>query len=756
MPTGGRNSLGARWQLDAALLSRPVDLTSLVSLSQTNPTAFFEDDSLQRMVKILLNATDETKADKDTRLDVLTILSNLARRTSSEQREHVKMALDGVNEWFDEYLAKEESSEEPEMHKLMLLLLSRLYDYKLRCEDLLELVRQDKILGLETVVGLLEDGETYSTELFQKQAPTMGKLGQWEHKLVCRRHEKPLVLQLCRLLRGFTLPASYFFDGVTDVAVEAFTNEMNLLLDITLKTRLVEKIALACHECLFASSLATKEPPCPSNQSDDEDDDQRTRGGDEEDPRPAVPPPPEEFSDSEHRSIACIHSFLQNLYFYASNRTEEYRQHLLADTLLVPRLVLPYLDRSVEMAKELNARAEAYEKASDLATSEGQVEPGRRFGGVLEEHPALVQGISASLRTLIVASFRAPPTRFMLELLRRLNPTESLLRASTFVARHEYVFALLCLLNVNMGAFDLPKEDDWRPREAPSPTDDEEDPETHSPQTPPRKAAQILLEALANVHRQMTTDAQGRVLQIVTSAGALPVSRDTRSFAVVMSVLLGGSARGQYGHRMDDCDPDTEAEFHRNARAEAKQEAKDRADSFEKKDDSFRLLGDLPSLTRRKSGDDGSLRQLLDDATDGTLRKKRFQLALPNKNGKVIPLGGGGDDPAKRDDFPTEFACAINGHLIKDPLRYVVLFRRFTRVCRSPYGHVFEKSTILLWLETRGSVCPITGKILTKDELHDDPRLRSRLIQWNIGRLQSTIQSSVSAMHGDEDDLYDF
>lgn len=29
-------------------------------------------------------------------------------------------------------------------------------------------------------------------------------------KQICRQHEKPLVLQLCRLVRGFTHPASYF------------------------------------------------------------------------------------------------------------------------------------------------------------------------------------------------------------------------------------------------------------------------------------------------------------------------------------------------------------------------------------------------------------------------------------------------------------------------------------------------------------------------------------------------------------------
>lgn len=36
--------------------------------------------------------------------------------------------------------------------------------------------------------------------------------------------------------------------------------------------------------------------------------------------------------------------------------------------------------------------------------------------------------------------------------MQRLNPTGSLLRARPFVARHDYIFALLCLLNVNMGA----------------------------------------------------------------------------------------------------------------------------------------------------------------------------------------------------------------------------------------------------------------------------------------------------------------
>ena len=123
------------------LLSRPVDLTALVSLSQTSPDDFYEDDTLSRMVKILLNAESDKKADKDTRLDVLTILSNLAASSEGKRRDDIREALDGVNDFMERYLEKESSGSEPELHKLMLLLLARCFEYSIKTEDLLELCR---------------------------------------------------------------------------------------------------------------------------------------------------------------------------------------------------------------------------------------------------------------------------------------------------------------------------------------------------------------------------------------------------------------------------------------------------------------------------------------------------------------------------------------------------------------------------------------------------------------------------------------
>ena len=71
-------NLTAKWQLDAALLSRPVDLTALVSMSRSTPDKFLDDNTLQRLVTLLLNEKNKVKSDKDTKLDVLNILANVA------------------------------------------------------------------------------------------------------------------------------------------------------------------------------------------------------------------------------------------------------------------------------------------------------------------------------------------------------------------------------------------------------------------------------------------------------------------------------------------------------------------------------------------------------------------------------------------------------------------------------------------------------------------------------------------------------
>jgi len=124
--------LNAKWLLDSALLSRPVDLTPLVTMSRNEPLALLEDGTLSRLVQTLLNEKNERKSDKDTKLDVLNILANVAALPAAGGE--VRLALQGVSEWFDEYIAQEENepAQEPELHKAMVLLLARCYDYRLK------------------------------------------------------------------------------------------------------------------------------------------------------------------------------------------------------------------------------------------------------------------------------------------------------------------------------------------------------------------------------------------------------------------------------------------------------------------------------------------------------------------------------------------------------------------------------------------------------------------------------------------------
>ncbi len=771
--------LSAKWQLDAALLSRPVDLTALVTMSRSAPMALLEENTLHRLVTILLNEKNERKSDKDTKLDVLNILANVA----SEKKAvgDVRTALQGVSEWFDEYIAseEEEASQEPELHKAMVLLLARCYEYKIKTEDVLELTAGKRRIALCTVVGLLEDGETYTTELRQRQAPGQGQMAQWEHELVCQRYERPLLLQICRLLRGFTHPGTYFEAG-SEVAlhsVEKFALEMTTLLEITIRSRLVEKLAVALYDCLF-SDEAREDRLNTSEELDDEEflggATGGTRGGGNDgdgendlnyrDYLERV----DVLEDSDHLAAVSVHAFLQNLYFYASEHNEEFRNHMLVDTLLIPRLVLPYLDRSVQHAMILNHRAEAY----------SEVLSGDAVAQMALHKPNLVKGIAASLRTLILASFRAPATQFVMSLLRRLNPTTQMLKATTFCMHHEYIFALLCLLNVNMGALDL---------SARNINDVKDDGNSADVQH-----AHALLHQLASVYELMEPRSKQAVYKRVSSSGALPISRDTPSYVAVMSMLHGGAA-GQLEYVMPDGDAAQardDGEEVWDPRAEAKRahaermaavkmadagdqqkgeitgyaaavavsaaadklereqqlhaEAKDSSnvdhdinrskgmpedskgiDNGNNKPKSSSLLGDLPSLNKAARPDE--VRMALELKLPGELPKQKVGASPPDKKKSNA-------DPT----IPKEFLCAINEHVMKDPVR-----ARTSGLC-------FERATIDLWLATRGSVCPITNAALQPTDLEAADDLKNQIMRYHIQ------QTSMRVMNNADDDLYDF
>ena len=99
---------------------------------------------------------------------------------------------------------------------------------------------------------------------------------------------------------------------------------------------------------------------------------------------------------------------------------------------------------------------------------------------------------------------------------------------------------------------------------------------------------------------------------------------------------------------------------------------------------------------------------------------------------------------------PPEYLCAINGHVMKDPVR-------------SKYGHCFERATIELWQQQQGQVCPLTGQQLSKEDLEAAKDLKLQIEQFHIKKVLGGFDDDPFGKGGgaededdDDDDLYDF
>jgi len=68
-------------------------------------------------------------------------------------------------------------------------------------------------------------------------------------------------------------------------------------------------------------------------------------------------------------------------------------------------------------------------------------------------------------------------------------------------------------------------------------------------------------------------------------------------------------------------------------------------------------------------------------------------------------------------EAPAEFRCALDKCLMMDPVQ-------------SPYGHVFERSSLARELANSGGYCPITGRLLDFDSCDRLPGIRRRILQW--------------------------
>ncbi|CAE7781091.1 unnamed protein product, partial [Symbiodinium pilosum] len=68
-------------------------------------------------------------------------------------------------------------------------------------------------------------------------------------------------------------------------------------------------------------------------------------------------------------------------------------------------------------------------------------------------------------------------------------------------------------------------------------------------------------------------------------------------------------------------------------------------------------------------------------------------------------------------DAPEDLRCAIDGKLMAAPIR-------------SPHGHFFERDTLLRWISSCGSICPITSKPLRAEDCEPALEMQQRVLDW--------------------------
>jgi len=258
---------------------------------------------------------------------------------------------------------------------------------------------------------------------------------------------------------------------------------------------------------------------------------------------------------------------------------------------------------------------------------------------------------------------------------------------------------------------------------------------------------------------------QKRVMALVEGAGQLPLSRDVKSYLVALH-LLNTLYNGEGGDKdkttkcdealvervleeiengganwyPDDTqvgDDDEDSKMGEVEESKGGDASESKMSSEDDKNEKFRLLGDLPSLggpnalslpPKRKKKKKSRSRK-----SSGSESSVPSSISAPESPaGSSLPLPG---------NVPEDYICAINGHIMKEPVRV-------------SSGKVYEKSTLELWVSRNGSVCPITGKALA-GELVIDKELQTAIMRWHIQQAIDVNKDPFGSGGGD-DDLYAF
>ena len=394
-----------------------------------------------------------------------------------------------------------------------------------------------------------------------------------------------------------------------------------------------------------------------------------------------------------YEMLASGLEFMQNTYMFANEGATGFRQHCLVasgipDVLLVP-VMLAIID-----------------KFNDVLSS--------------PVGPTALHTIKLVLKAFVLMTFEMfSYTRT----LRAANFTVPFLSSPSLVASvHEppAVFALLLLFNTNIDSMSPPSVEDTEAEQA---------------------KIDGIATALDTVWRKYSAAKKEQVVQLFTTVGSLPVSRQTHTYGVFLDMLgyQGAGVVAEEGSKENEQSSDNET-------------TKQEGGEGRKTSKSYRLLGTLPNFARQTVA---STRWQVRNPKKEKKRKKNMKEREEDAaTGASQTHEGGKEATTSLDEgvakyptasavvlgIPDEFVCSLNGNVMKEPMR-----SKQTGLC-------FEKKSLEAWFEKKGHVCPATGQPLAPKDVVYDQALALQITNFHI---QQSCQMNAGAFDTEED-LYSF
>eukprot|EP01062_Namystynia_karyoxenos_P011390 TRINITY_DN14070_c0_g1_i1.p1 TRINITY_DN14070_c0_g1~~TRINITY_DN14070_c0_g1_i1.p1 ORF type:complete len:625 (+),score=249.77 TRINITY_DN14070_c0_g1_i1:106-1980(+) len=378
--------------------------------------------------------------------------------------------------------------------------------------------------------------------------------------------------------------------------------------------------------------------------------------------------------------VACqsIMRFVTHIFTYATQQATAFRQHIITSTTFIDQVVVPYVCKLIHQVAQA---FEMHDQKMNVTTGFNPLKPPPRAAASVPKE--VTQGLTCSLRFLALCTFHMGSYGRTLRFINSFTHDLLRLPLEGFVAKNPAIFGALLQFNCNIDAL----------------------------------AGEERLPQAEHLPMECTSEyIAGNISAMLSGLGQRDLTQLQRMFHKTADTLLARDV--ETFNRIDEMI--TQAIEQREKQGPVAVE-----DGAAKASGDFRLLGDLPDPAKSRQ---------VDKVTGADLEEKGAvqtddALVRPHQLSErdVLSVEGGA---------PADFRCALNGHLMKCPVK-------------SPYGHHFEKETIEKWLSTAGSTCPFTGKPLTIKDLEDDHELHGTIMAWHIKEQMKT---------NDEDDfdVYDF